>query len=247
MNQLTHDDGARQAEERLRVQLAGLAVGTRVPPERELAHQLGLGRTVLRAVLARLTAEGMLERRQGSGTYVARPLGPTSATGLTQEFSHRGVAFTTRCLSVTRRQAPSDLLASGEVAELRRLRLVGGEAVSLETTWLPSAVAERLDPDTLGSGSLYGALAGAGMAPADVTETLDATLADAAAAELLDCVAGAPLLRVRRTAHASGGTLIEESLTLLRADQFHLASRSDERPVGGLAAMLTFTTPTSRK
>jgi DNA-binding FadR family transcriptional regulator len=42
----------------------------RVPPERTLSEQLGVGRRVLRRALGTLEQEGVLTRRQGKGTFV---------------------------------------------------------------------------------------------------------------------------------------------------------------------------------
>lgn len=49
-----------------------LKVGDRLPAERELAQQIGVGRPVLREVLRSLTMLGLLRSRQGSGTFVAQ-------------------------------------------------------------------------------------------------------------------------------------------------------------------------------
>ncbi|MBA3488818.1 MAG: FadR family transcriptional regulator [Longispora sp.] len=45
-------------------------VGERIPPEPELATQLGVGRNTLREAVKALCHVGLLESRQGSGTYV---------------------------------------------------------------------------------------------------------------------------------------------------------------------------------
>lgn len=47
--------------------------GTALPPERELAEQLGVNRTSLRQALARLQHMGLVEARQGSGNVVHDP------------------------------------------------------------------------------------------------------------------------------------------------------------------------------
>jgi GntR family transcriptional repressor for pyruvate dehydrogenase complex len=44
--------------------------GERIPPERELSNQLGVGRTSLREALKALEIMGMIETRLGDGTYV---------------------------------------------------------------------------------------------------------------------------------------------------------------------------------
>ncbi len=48
-----------------------LGAGDRVPATRDLARQLGVARGTVTAAYDRLTAEGFLESRPGSGTYVA--------------------------------------------------------------------------------------------------------------------------------------------------------------------------------
>lgn len=46
--------------------------GQRIPPERELGVQLGVGRTSLREALKALEIMGMIETRLGDGTYVCK-------------------------------------------------------------------------------------------------------------------------------------------------------------------------------
>src|SRR5580698_4588172 len=48
-----------------------LRAGDRLPSSRDLAATLGVSRTVVTNAYARLFAEGWLEGRHGSGTYVA--------------------------------------------------------------------------------------------------------------------------------------------------------------------------------
>ncbi|HEU4704048.1 MAG TPA: FCD domain-containing protein [Conexibacter sp.] len=59
--------------ERVRTLLAerDLAPGERLPPERQLAAELGVSRSSLREALRRLIDLGILQSRQGSGTYLA--------------------------------------------------------------------------------------------------------------------------------------------------------------------------------
>ncbi|GAA1853856.1 FadR/GntR family transcriptional regulator [Pseudonocardia ailaonensis] len=45
-------------------------VGTRIPPEPELSEQLGVGRNTVREAVRALAHSGLLEVRQGDGTYV---------------------------------------------------------------------------------------------------------------------------------------------------------------------------------
>lgn len=54
------------------IQSGGFAQGTRLPPERDLAQQLGVSRPSLREALIALEIAGSVEIRQGSGVYVCR-------------------------------------------------------------------------------------------------------------------------------------------------------------------------------
>ena len=48
----------------------GLKPGERLPPERELSKQLGISRPALRAALSSLISMGVLQSRQGAGTFL---------------------------------------------------------------------------------------------------------------------------------------------------------------------------------
>ena len=63
-----------QVYEQLLMQIAvgRLAAGRRLPSEPALCTALGVSRPVVRAALARLRADGIVESRRGSGSYVVR-------------------------------------------------------------------------------------------------------------------------------------------------------------------------------
>jgi DNA-binding FadR family transcriptional regulator len=64
------------------IEQGGFVPGSRLPPERELALQLGVSRPSLREALIALEIEGRVEIRMSSGVYVcAAP--PASASGVT--------------------------------------------------------------------------------------------------------------------------------------------------------------------
>jgi len=76
---------AVQISGQLQAAVAGgaLHAGDRLPSSRDLAGTLGVSRTVVTNAYARLFAEGWLEGRHGSGTYVAdvTPKSPVPASG----------------------------------------------------------------------------------------------------------------------------------------------------------------------
>lgn len=80
-------DNSSLALERLRLLLRGLSPGAdaRLPTERALAEDLSISRRSVRRALEVLEAEGLVWRRQGSGTFAGpRPVippGPTEIAG----------------------------------------------------------------------------------------------------------------------------------------------------------------------
>lgn len=57
----------------------GLGAGGRIPPERTLANEMGVGRRSLRRALEILEQEGQITRHQGRGTFVQDKTAPAAA------------------------------------------------------------------------------------------------------------------------------------------------------------------------
>lgn len=77
----------RRIAEQLRALIVGgeYAAGTRLPPERDLAVQLGVSRPSVREALIALEVEGYVEIRIGSGIYARKPDTLNVGPALTQE------------------------------------------------------------------------------------------------------------------------------------------------------------------
>lgn len=135
--------------------------GERLPTEAELAVQLGVAVGTLRKGLAVLEQQGILERRQGSGTYVTaasdgqaiyhffrleHPAGQPGMPGAeTLSLSKVSYAWAARTMGF-----PADT----EFWLIRRRRLLDGVVVAIEDVLLPVARASRLTKSDLHE-SLY--------------------------------------------------------------------------------------------
>jgi GntR family transcriptional regulator len=64
---------ARRLHESLGKLIAGLSPGDRLLSEPELSRQLGVSRATLREAMRTFETQGLIHRRQGSGTFVAHP------------------------------------------------------------------------------------------------------------------------------------------------------------------------------
>lgn len=132
--------------------------GERLPPEREMAADLGIAVGTLRQALKELEAKGMLVRVQGSGNYVRAKSEPESVYALFRlERVDGGGLPTARVLSVDR-VAKDPVLpefgTSGEGHRIRRLRFLSGEVAAVEEIWLDGDYTPRIAPSDL-SDSLY--------------------------------------------------------------------------------------------
>ena len=150
-------------------------IGDRIPPEVELVRSLGVSRATIRAAVGRLVSRGLLVRRQGSGTFLARlpersgqlgpagiKLGSVAQLGRLETYTsiaeQLGVKADSRHLRVEAARATSDeadaleLPAGGAVTRVSRVLLLDGEVAAWMIDVLPAdlipagKVTERLAP-----------------------------------------------------------------------------------------------------
>ena len=92
-----------------------LAGGERLPASRALAAELGVSRTVVNGAYAQLFAEGWIEGRHGSGTYVADGASSDRAAG-----TPPATALLTRAAGpLPGRYSPADPAGSPAAIDLR--------------------------------------------------------------------------------------------------------------------------------
>lgn len=140
------------------IQAGRLVDGERLPPERDMAAGLGISVGTLRKSLEELTAQGLLERVQGSGNYVrARPDAQSVYAFFRVELLDGGGLPTAEVLSVDTLVKPDGLPRFGHSDRghrIRRLRRLNGIPAVLEEIWLDGSHADRIDAVALRD-SLY--------------------------------------------------------------------------------------------
>ncbi|MGH2573630.1 MAG: FadR/GntR family transcriptional regulator [Actinomycetota bacterium] len=99
-----------------------LPPGTRLPPERELAIQMGVSRTILREALSGLQLLGVIRRVAGDGTYVQSWTEPFSA--------NQGLSLGEGALGMARLYQAREALEIGVVAIL-----LEKDSVDLSACW----------------------------------------------------------------------------------------------------------------
>jgi GntR family transcriptional regulator len=208
-------------EIRSRISSGELAVHARVPSEAEIAERYGVSRITAQKALDRLVAEGLLFRQPGKGTFVARPKiphEPSQALSFSRAMAQLGLRCETRVLAAGMTPAPPHVASvlgtrSGSpLVFVRRLRLVEDRPSAAHASYLPARFAKVLDADL--TGSLIAAMQAAGASIAIEQDSVEARVATADDAALLELDVGAPLLAVRGMALGHDGAPVRYSETI---------------------------------
>jgi DNA-binding GntR family transcriptional regulator len=216
---------ARQLEQA--IDAGVLPPGSRLDNEITLAEELGLSRPTMRQAIQYLVDKGLLVRKRGVGTHVARARvrRPVGLTSLFDDLTSSGQWPTTTVLSHTVEAASGVVAAALEVPEgtsviaLERLRRAGGEPLAIMRNHLRADLVP-LQPEQLEQRGLYEVLREAGVALTSATQSIGARRATAAEAKLLDETRGAPLLTMRRTTFDDRGLVVEFGDHLYRASRY---------------------------
>ncbi len=194
--------------------------GDRLPSESELCRAHGVSRgTVVRAI-EQLVAEGVAIRRQGSGTFVARP-SMHRRSGRLLSFSQtahsEGRDATQRIIQIApagdalAREFHCDLPA----VSLVRLRLIDDVPCAYHHSLIPDRVVRTVPALQGGEGlqdphfSLYDAFEKAGCGVVSADERVTARLASEEEARLLDIATPAAVIVVFRRSFDATGALVE--------------------------------------
>lgn len=206
-----------------------IKTGDALPSERDLCAIMGASRVTVRKAIEILIEEGLLSRRQGSGTFVSpRIQAPGSfLTSFSEDAEARGDAANTRWLSKLVDAATPEEVRSLEldpgatVVRLNRVRMAGGEALAIENAVVPAAMLP--DIETIGS-SLYLALTALGNRPATGQQKIRAALAGAAEAALLSIPEGSEILRIERLTRRADGRPVELTRSAYRGERYEFVS-----------------------
>jgi GntR family transcriptional regulator len=213
-----------------RIESGELSPGDRLPPERELSELLSVNRMTVRRALRMLEGQGLLIRRQGAGTYVAKPKIERQASQLfpfTRGMEQRGYKPGIKLITFEKRPAETsiaqklDIPVAAPVFRAYRLRTLNQEAVMLEDLTVPGFIFHDFDHHDISSRSLYEIFATEyQISISQAQQSLEPVIASEYEAHLLGIDAGAPMMLERRLAFDEQGRPVEYSKDLYRGDRF---------------------------
>jgi GntR family transcriptional regulator len=196
-----------------------------LPAERDLATDFGVSRITVRKAIDGLVQEGLLVRRQGSGTFVRGRVEKnfSKLTSFSEDMRARGRTPHSVWLkrsngTVTPEEAMSLRSSPGTpVFRFHRIRYADDAPMALERA---TVLADCLPSIDAVESSLYEALERSGHRPVRALQRLRAVLFDAEKAELLAARANDPGLLVERIGFDREGRAIEFSQSWYRGDTY---------------------------
>ncbi len=215
-----------QSSIRKKIQTLELRPGDPVASERELARTHNVSLMTARHALAGLEREGIVERRQGAGTFVAPPkIHFNKLTSYSEQMLSRGLPPRSRVLSAKIIEHETEIAARlrlpphSNLVKIERVREANNEPMAFEICYLPASQFADLVRAPLGKNSLFAILNqrfGVELTYAD--EEVDATASEKKVAELLGISPGEPVLRIRQLIYSTQGKPVIYAQGLYRAE-----------------------------
>ena len=206
--------------------------GELIPSEVELAYRYKVSQGTVRKAIDELSAENLVVRRQGKGTFVATHHEARVQFRFLRLMPDAGEAHQpeNQILEVKRLRGPAevarvlDIKAGDSVVFIRRLQYFDAVPTIMEEIWLPGAIFKGLTAERLAEykGPMYGLFETEfGTQMIRASEKLKAITADELAVELLKVQAGTPLLSVERVAYTYGDRPVELRRALYVTTEHH--------------------------
>ena len=196
-----------------------------LPAERDLATEFSVSRITVRKAIDGLVSEGLLVRRQGSGTFVVARVEKnfSKLTSFSEDMRARG--RTPRSVWLQRSEgtvSPEEALAlrsspGTPVFRFHRIRIANDAPMSLEYATVLASTLPSLDAV---EASLYEALEKAGNRPVRALQRLRAVLLTGEQAKLLQAKERDAGLLVERLGFLKDGRAAEFSQSYYRGDTY---------------------------
>lgn len=206
--------------------------GELIPSEVELAGRFKVSQGTVRKAIDELSAENLVVRRQGKGTFVATHHEERAHYRFLRLMPDEGDAQqpSNRVVDVRRMRAPAevarllDMKSGDSVIFIRRVQSFDGVPTILDELWLPGVLFRGLTAERLVEykGPMYGLFETEfGTRMIRATERVRAVLAEPQVGDLLDVQPGTPLLSVERVSYTYGDKAVEVRRGLYRTDAHH--------------------------
>ncbi|AHG62537.1 transcriptional regulator, GntR family [Advenella mimigardefordensis DPN7] len=190
------------------------APGTALPKEEALVKLFGVARATVRRALADLEAEGLVQRRHGSGTFVRANLSTganIASLSFVDELRQNAQTTDVQVITVETVAPPPWVSAVMQIpredlaVRAVRMRLLGKTPAMLTEAWVRRDAAVGVTAATLKKHAMYKIVMAHGVEFGRVVQEISAESADPYKAGLLHCELSTALIRLTRLMHDKGG------------------------------------------
>ncbi|KGI86360.1 transcriptional regulator [Exiguobacterium mexicanum] len=214
------------------------APGEAIPTEAQLVEEFSVSRVTVRQAVKLLQEEGLLWKRQGSGTYVQSEKiehNMYELKSFTEDMKREGKEVTNKVLTFTL-QPPSEKvrealeLEDGElVFYVRRQRFADGEPLIVEDTYLPLKLFPDLTYEVM-SQSKYAYIEEIKQFKiADSVQEFIPVLPTKEIAEMLGVSERTPILKVELYSFLMDGSRFEFTETYFKSEEYRFIIRAGRR------------------
>lgn len=185
-----------------------LAPGDKLPTEHKLVEEFGVSRETIREALHGLEDDGLIRRRRGAGTIVAKLpdlVLDERLTGLVDDFTELKFNTEAKVLSKAVERPPPEVIAALHVSadepmyRIRRLRLLDGAPLVHHDGYLPVEIGVAVGRSDMRRTTVLREISKTLRKTVhERCQQIEATVADTEMAELLQVPVGAPLLVITR-------------------------------------------------
>jgi GntR family transcriptional regulator len=209
---------------------------SQMPSESQMMETFSVSRITIRQALGDLQKEGLIFKVPGKGSFVSKPKAFQNLSrlqGFGEAMGPSGYETYSKVLS-TRQVEASELVSrrlklpiGSPVIEIQRLRYLNREPISVDQSYFPLEIGEKLIREDLSSKDVFAVLEnhfGLHLTHADVQ--IEAISADEFLARQLGIEEASPLLRIERLTHTNEHPIDFEFL-YYRGDAFQYRLRID--------------------
>ena len=199
----------------------------KLPSEAELGKRFGVSRVTVRLAVGKLSDDGVVERKQGKGTFVAAKQvrhGLDALRSFHEALLLQGLQPSMQVLSHALQPVPEALRGLFEEADdcllLERLHFVDDEPIALGRSHLPAALASVAwaEVEHQPIYSILESITGLAVSRADLA--IRAQEADKSLAGALHVKRGAALLVMERTSYFADGRCCDRTTFFIRPERY---------------------------
>jgi GntR family transcriptional regulator len=204
--------------------------GDQIPSENQLVNEYNVSRNTAKKAIEELVQDGLLYRKQGKGTFVAKPKLQQSLMGLysfSKVFKEKGLIPKDILIEIREVRPTSEIIQELQipnddtVIEMKRLRCVEEDPYILESSFFPKRVVPDMSMlNKVGQISLYDFLEQEfNIIIKRAIEAFEPVLITSDESDYLQTEEGKPALLLERTAYDTNGVPVEFCRSIVRGDR----------------------------